>query len=98
MEKLYNLFRKGSTWLASFGVDRYLHLIAGILISFLATLILVAVSGEGLLFGAVFGFLSAVVVGLGKEILDQTYIGKSDIVDWIFTIIGGAFGTIFYLI
>lgn len=43
MRKIYSLIKKLNAWLASFGVDRYLHLIAGLLIAFFVALLMMKV-------------------------------------------------------
>ena len=92
MKKIYNFFQKINTWLASFGADRYLHLVAGILISFFVSMGFQAWQQETLLISTVVGYIITVAIGLGKEVLDQNYTGKSDITDWLFTGIGGLIG------
>lgn len=50
------------------------------------------VAGEGRWTCAGFALMVTVVVGILKEVADQTYEGESNALDWAFTCIGGVIG------
>lgn len=82
------IFDKAASWLAHFGAGRYLHLIAGIVITIVVGSIMnIPAWQSGLV-----GFAVAAFLGWVKEIVDAWTDGYGDIVDWLFTIIGGAIG------
>lgn len=92
MKKVYQFFQKINTWLASFGVDRYLHLLAGIAISVIVCLLIQGIEGEGPLTCAGVAMMITTCVSVIKEIFDQTYEGNSELIDIAFTCIGGLIG------
>lgn len=92
MRKIYSLIKKFNAWLASFGVDGYLHLIAGLLIAFFVALLMMKVGQENVVTCVGFSLMVTVIVGMLKEVADQTFEGESDGVDWLFTCIGGLIG------
>lgn len=79
-------------WLAKAGADRYLHLLAGLMIAFFVAMLMRGVAHEGRWTCAGFAMLVTVAVGFLKEIADQTFEGESDGLDWAFTAIGGVIG------
>lgn len=88
MKKLLNAYRKAATWLASFGADRYLHLLAGLILAFIIGVFLCTpLWVSGLLALAI-----VIAVGWLKEIFDSFTGELGDLVDWLFTSIGGAIG------
>ena len=78
-EKAKTAFKLVAAWLASWGVDKYLHLIAGAAVTGLCALIPVLAP-----FAATFG----VVAGVLKEILDHFCGGSTEASDAVFTAIG----------
>ena len=99
MKKVYEVMKKVSEWLASFGADRWLHLIAGLIIAFGASMLVRGVAEEDSRWlCALLGLTVAAAVGLLKEVADQSYEGESDGVDWLFTVIGGVVGCGLWLI
>lgn len=85
MKKLLNVYRKAASWLASFGADRYLHLLAGLILTFIIGVFL----GAPLWQSGLIALAIVVVVGWLKEIFDSFTGELGDLVDWRFTIIGG---------
>lgn len=92
MKKVYNVFKSIGEWLAKAGADRYLHLLAGLVIAFFTAMLMQGVAGEGRWTCVGFSMMVTVVVGIWKEVADQTYEGESDALDWAFTCIGGVIG------
>lgn len=92
MKKVYNVLKSIGEWLAKVGADRYLHLLAGLVIAFFTAMLMQGVAGEGRWTCAGFALMVTVVVGILKEVADQTYEGESDVLDWAFTCIGGVIG------
>ena len=88
MKKVYQFFQKINTWLTSFGVDRYLHLLAGIAISVIVCLLIQGIEGEDPLTCAGVAMMITTCASVIKEILDQTYEGNSELIDIAFTCIG----------
>lgn len=96
MKKIYDFVEKINGKLASYGADRYLHLIVGMIVSFIAAVIL-GYNGETTYTCVGFGLLIAIAVGFLKEVADQTFEGMSDFKDWLFTIIGGVIGSLMFI-
>lgn len=92
MRKIYQFIQKINTWLASFGADRYLHLIAGIIISVIVCLLMKGLEGENIWSCAGMAMMSTASIAVIKEVLDQTYEGESSLLDILFTMIGGSIG------
>ena len=92
MKKIYQFFSKINGWLASFGVDRYLHLLAGLFISFITCLIFYHTQGESVWTCAGVAMIITAGLGMGKEVLDQNYTSQSDGLDFAFTCLGGVIG------
>lgn len=82
MKKVYNVFKSIGEWLAKAGADRYLHLLAGLVIAFFTAMLMQGVAGEGRWTCVGFSMMVTVVVGILKEVADQTYEGESDALDW----------------
>lgn len=98
MKKIYQFFQKINDWIASFGVDRYLHLLAGLFIAFIVCIIISAAEGVDPWVSSVFAIMVTAGIGMGKEVLDQTYEGTSDALDFAFTCIGGVLGCALWLL
>lgn len=92
MKKVYNVFKIIGEWLAKVGADKYLHLLAGLVIAFFTAMLMHGAAGEGRWTCAGFALMVTVVVGILKEVADQTYEGESDALDWAFMCIGGVIG------
>lgn len=98
MKKIYQFFQKINVWLASFGADRYLHLLAGIIIAFAVCMVMKAAEGVSSWICALMAVIASAALGVGKEVLDQNYTGQSSWLDIIFTCIGGVFGCVMWLL
>jgi hypothetical protein len=92
MKKIYQFFSKISGWLASFGVDRYLHLLAGLFIAFFVAIGMSIIGGESTWTCVFFSMMVTAILGIIKEVLDQNYTDQSDGIDFLFTCIGGIIG------
>lgn len=103
MEKIVKIYDKIAEWLCSFGSDKWLHFIIGLLISYLMAR-LAEVLGLCIRFEncharyAMIGILVAGIAGAIKEIIDITRRKEGDEMDVRFTAIGGITGSILYLI
>lgn len=84
-----NIAEKISNWLANIGYDKYLHFIAGLLITQI---------GAALLGSIIIGFIIAVVVGIIKEIMDKYLGGDCNVYDFLATAIGAIVGTLLIVI
>lgn len=88
MGKIIKIFNKAAMWLASWGTDKYLHLIAGLLIAYI-----VGEIADGVWWSAALvGVLIATIVGFIKEIIDGWTSQSANLGDLMFTIIGGFMG------
>lgn len=74
--------------LGSFGADRWMHLVAGLVIALVVSCL---ASGERWQAGLV-GLLSAFVLGFFKEVGDALAGERGDLTDLLFTTLGGAVG------
>ena len=92
MKKIYQFFSKINEWFASFGVDRYLHLLAGLFIAFFVAMGMSIIGGESTITCALFSLMVTAILGIIKEVLDQNYTSQSDGIDFLFTCIGGIVG------
>lgn len=82
------VFNAVAAWLAQWGADRYLHLLVGMFITYIVGLL-----GDGAWWStACLGLLVAVIVGFVKEVADAFAGNKGDLVDIVFTAIGGVVG------
>lgn len=84
-----NIAEKFSNWLANIGYDKYLHFIAGLLITQI---------GTALLDSIIAGFAVAVVIGAIKEIMDKYLDGDCNVYDFFATTIGAIVGVILIVI
>lgn len=98
MKKIYQFFKKINTWLASFGVDRYLHLLAGLFISFISCIIFHYCAGESMWTCVAVAMIITSGIGMGKEVADQTFESTSDGLDFAFTCLGGIIGCALWLL
>lgn len=88
MKKIISFFRKAAGWLASFGGDRWLHFIAGLLIAFFVGCIADGVAWQA----GLVGVLVAFVIGFVKEVADSFTGSPGDLMDLLFTTLGAAAG------
>lgn len=88
LTKALESYRKAAGWLAGFGADRWMHLVAGLLIAYVVGRI-----ADGPLWSAALaGVLAAFVVGFFKEIADSFTGSRGDLVDIVLTTTGGVAG------
>lgn len=88
MGKIVKIYQRCAAWLASWGADRYLHLLVGLIVAYVVGLV---ADGGGSWAGAAgLGVLAAVVLGFVKEVADSFATGEGDLGDIVFTAIGGA--------
>lgn len=99
MKKILRIYDKIAAWLCKWGSDKYVHLLAGLLISYLWLCVLLAVRGDG---DCIIFMLNGIgvsgLVALLKEIADCMRYGKIDIYDIVFTMAGGLIGALLFLI
>lgn len=98
MKKIFSVMKSFNCWLAKAGADRYLHLLAGLLIAFFSAVIFDKVGGESTWTCVGVAMLITVIIGFLKEVADQTFEGTSDGIDWLFTVIGGILGCALWLV
>lgn len=99
MKKILRVYDKAAEWLCKWGSDKYVHLLAGLLISYLYARMLVAVGVDGDCISFVFcGIGISGLVALLKEVADLMRGGVMDIYDIIFTMAGGFIGSLLFLI
>jgi hypothetical protein len=98
MKKIINSIKSFNCWLAKFGADRYLHLIVGLIIAFVTAVAFDKVGGESTWTCVGVAMLITAIVGMLKEVADQTFEGVSDGIDWLFTGIGGLLGCALWLL
>ena len=92
MKKIFSFYRKVAGWLASFGSDKYLHIIFGLLIAYITAVISHAITGECSLSAGGLGMLVTIVVGFVKETVDSAETDNWDFYDFLATLIGGVIG------
>lgn len=98
MRKIYEIYQGAATWLASFGSDKWLHLLAGALVAFLAATLDTACFCREVWQGCIVGFLVVLFGGVFKEVVDF-FLGKGfDFKDMVFTWAGGIVGALLFLI
>lgn len=98
MKKVFEIYDKFAQWLCSFGSDKYVHLLFGLLISFaVAWVFVLTTAGATKPACAVCGIIAAVLVGLFKEVADFFRDKPFDGVDILFTVVGGIIGTVLYI-
>ena len=98
MKKIYEVFHSAGEWLASAGADRYLHLLAGLIIAFATAMVMQRVGGEGRWTCVFFAMMLTAIIGIMKEVADQTFESVSDALDFAFTCIGGVIGAALWLL
>ena len=99
MKKIFSVYDKVAEWLCSFTSDKYVHLLAGLLIGFLGSLLFAATTKNGTEVAYAFcGWFAAVLIGLFKEVVDFFRDKPFDAKDWLFTAVGGVIGALMYLV
>ena len=98
MKKIFSAYDRVAEWLCSFGSDKYVHLLFGLLISFAVSWVfMLTTMGATKFVCAVCGVIAAVFVGFIKEVVDFFRNKPFDGVDILFTIAGGVIGAVLYL-
>lgn len=88
LKKIVKAWRDFANRLGSFGADRYLHLLAGLLAAFIVGCV---ASGSPWSAGLL-GLIAAFAIGFFKEIFDAFTGEGGDLTDLLFTTLGGAVG------
>lgn len=98
MKKVFSVYDKVAEWLCSFSSDKYVHLLAGLLVSFTAAWVFIlTTTGATKPVCAVCGVIASVLVGLFKEVADFFRDKPFDGQGWLFTAVGGVIGALMYL-
>lgn len=102
MQKILEMYRKAVDWLASFGVDRWIHKSAGafftMLMAVIGALIFWGTGVGGALYMLKWAWVASAVVGFIKEVLDAILardVQRFDFVDFLFTLWGGVEAQVF---
>lgn len=99
MKKILRVYDRLAAWLCKWGSDKYVHLLAGLLISYLWLCVLLTVRGDGMrMIYAWYGVVAAGGVALIKELIDDMRGGRIDPQDIVFTMAGGLIGSLLFLI
>lgn len=99
MKKVFEICDKVAEWLCSFGSDKYVHLLFGLLVSFAAAWVFIlTTAGVTKPVCAVCGVIASVLIGLFKEVVDFFRDKPFDAKDWLFTVVGGIIGALMFLI
>lgn len=103
MKKILSVYDRVAEWLCSFGSDKYVHLLFGLVISFaMSWAFMLTTMGATKPVCAVCGVIAAVIaavfVGFIKEVVDFFRDKPFDAQDWLFTVIGGVIGALMFLI
>lgn len=94
MKKIVSILNKATSWLTGFGCDRWLHFIAGLFISFI-----VGCVADGAPWAAgLVGILLSIVIGFVKEVADTFAKDTFDVMDLVFTAIGGVAGYVLIIV
>lgn len=94
---MYKIYIKVNSWLASWGSDKYLHLLACLLVSFIVAAGLhIFISNKGNCSLAGFGL--AFCLGIAKEMWDHVKGGDFDITDLDFSTTGALIGMLLFLL
>lgn len=86
MSKIVSIYDSVAGWLASYGADRWMHLVCGLVIAYVVGL----VADDPWWSAALVGVLASVVAGFAKELADSFIKGAGDAADIVFTVMGGA--------
>lgn len=98
MKKIVEIYDRIANWLSSWGSDKWLHFVAGVVASFVFAKILMLTTMDARMTAcAMSGIGAAAFVGLVKEVCDTFRGGAFDPKDLLFTLSGGALGALLYL-
>lgn len=99
MKRINKIYDGVAQWLCSFESNKYVHLVVGLLIGFLGSLLFAATTKNGTEVAYAFcGWFAAMLIGLLKEVVDFFRDKLFDAKDWLFTAVGGAVGAILWLL
>lgn len=99
MRKILRVYDKVAAWLCSWGSDKWLHFGVGVVASFVFAKILQLTTADAKMTAcALSGIGAATFVGLVKEVCDAMRGGAFAPKDLLFTLSGGAFGALLYLL
>lgn len=99
MKRINKIYDKVAQWLCSFESNKWVHLVVGLLIGFLGSLLFAATTKNGTEVAYAFcGWFAAMLVGLLKEVVDFFRDKPFDGRDWLFTAVGGAVGAVLWLL
>lgn len=99
MKKILSAYDRVAEWLCSFGSDKYVHLLFGLVFSFpVSWAFMLTTMGATKPVCAVCGVVASVFVGFIKEVVDFFRDKPFDAQDWLFTVIGGVIGALMFLI
>lgn len=99
MTKIFKFYDKIAEWLCDFTSDKYVHLLAGLLISFFVSWLVTLTTPNALSVEcARCGFIIGVLVGIAKEIIDAYREKPMDCADLLFTVFGCVLGSVLYTI
>ena len=99
MTKIFKIYDRLAEWLCDFTSDKYVHLLAGLLITFFVSwLAALTTHGVANVECARCGFIIGVLVGITKEIIDAYREKPMDCADLLFTVFGCVLGSVLYTI
>lgn len=99
MKKILRVYDKAAEWLCSFGGDRYVHLLVGLVFAVLVAVVMRATTpGCYVSAYAFMGVVGTAVVMILKEMLDFFRGGRFDVKDIAFGLVGGLLGGLLWLI
>ena len=98
MKKIYEYYQKVAEWLCGFGGDRYVHLVVGLLLAYLAANIGIYALHSELLPAMFVSFILISALGVVKELADYVLRKGFDGVDMLFTWVGSALGVLLCLL
>ena len=98
MKKIYEYYQKVAEWLCHFDGDKYVHLVAGLLLAYLAVNIGIYALHSELLPAMFVSFIIVAFLGIAKETIDFVLRKGFDGVDMMFTWVGSALGVLLCLL
>ena len=99
MKKVFEIYDKVAQWLCSFGSDKYLHLLVGLVSAVLVALVMQATTPNcNVAACASMGLIGAAVLMVIKELLNFFRGGRFDVKDIAFGLLGGLLGGLLWLI
>lgn len=85
-------YKKLAEWLMSWGADRWLHFLVGLLVGYIVTS-----TFRGPLWVCMqLGFVASFVIGAVKECMDAYFYDDGDWTDLLFCMVGGLMGALLY--